>query len=78
MPHQLYNLFVSKTFLFSIHASKHAISILLIKKKNSTNCFLSGAEEVDLEDKKINEDINNYSQNVFRKFTCIYIFLQIF
>lgn len=54
MPHQLYILLVSKTFLFFIRASKHAISILLIlsKKKNLTNCVLSGTDEVDRGDKK--------------------------
>lgn len=59
MPHQLYNLLVSKTFLFCIHASKHAISILLIlsKKKSLTNCVLSGTDEVDRGDKKINVEI---------------------
>lgn len=78
MPHQLYNLLVSKTFLFCIHASKHAISILLIlsKKKSLTNCVLSGTDEVDRGDKKINVEI--IKSKCFQEVHVHIYFLQIF
>lgn len=75
MLHQLYNLLVSKTFLFFIRASKHAISILLIRKRIRQIVFCQELKNLILKMRK--STLKSIGQNVFRKFTYIYVYFSI-